>query len=121
MHNLESVQENETHKIHWDLDIQTNHLISARRPDQVIVNKKKKNLTDSDFAIPANHRVKIKGGEKRDKYQDLARELKMRWNMKVTVIPIVSSALGTIPKGLLKGLEDLKKEDKRKVSKLQHY
>ena len=29
------------------------------------------------------------------------------WNMKVTVIVIVISALGTIPKRLVKGLEDL--------------
>ncbi len=27
--------------------------------------------------------------------------------MKVTIVPIVIGALGTIPKGLLKGLEDL--------------
>ena len=31
----------------------------------------------------------------------------MAWNMKMTVIPIVVSALGTIPKGLIKGLEEL--------------
>ena len=42
-----------------------------------------------DFAIPANHRVKRKESEKRDKYLDLARELKKLWNIKVTVIPIV--------------------------------
>ena len=30
----------------------------------------------------------IKEGEKRDKYLDLARELKRLWNMIVTVIPI---------------------------------
>ena len=29
-----------------------------------------------DFAIPADHRVKLKESEKRDKYVDLARELK---------------------------------------------
>ncbi len=34
--------------------------------------------------------------------------LKMLWNMKVTDITIVTSALGTIHKELLKGLEDLK-------------
>ena len=38
---------------------------------------------------------------------DLARELKKLWNMKVTIVPIVIGALGTITKGLLKGLEDL--------------
>ena len=29
------------------------------------------------------------------------------WNLKVTIVPIVIGALGTITKGLLKGLEDL--------------
>ena len=29
-----------------------------------------------DFAVPANHRVKLKECEKRDKYIDLAREMK---------------------------------------------
>ena len=42
MCNPESAQENETHEPFWDFKIQTNHLISARRQDQVIVNKKKK-------------------------------------------------------------------------------
>ena len=32
--------------------------------------------------------------------------LKKPWNMKVTIIPIVIGAFGTITKGLLKGLED---------------
>ena len=45
--------------------------------------------------------------KKMDKYLDLARELKKLWNMKVTIVPIVVGALGTITKGLLKGLEDL--------------
>ena len=40
MHNLESVQENKTHNTLWDFEIQTDHQISARRPDIVIVNKK---------------------------------------------------------------------------------
>ena len=55
----------------------------------------------------ADHRVKLKGSEKRDKYQDLSRELKKLWNMKVKVIPIVIGALGTITKGLVKGLGEL--------------
>ena len=29
-----------------------------------------------DFAVPANHRIKLKECEKKDKYLDLARELK---------------------------------------------
>ncbi len=45
------------------------------------------------------------GCKKKDKYLDLARELKKLWNMKVTIVPIVIGALGTITKGLLKGPE----------------
>ena len=37
-HNPESVLEKETHKILWDFEIRTNHLIAVRRPDK----KKKK-------------------------------------------------------------------------------
>ena len=42
MHNLESILENDTHKILWNFDIQTDPLISARQPDLVRVKKKKK-------------------------------------------------------------------------------
>ena len=48
----------------------------------------------------------MKEYEKKDKYLDLARELKKLWNMKVTIVPIVIGAFGTITKGLLKGLEE---------------
>ena len=49
----------------------------------------------------------MRESEKRDKYLDLARGLKKLWSMKVTIIPIVIGAFGTVTKGLLKGLEDL--------------
>ena len=42
MHKPESVLENETHKILWDFEIQTDHLIPTRKPDLVQINKKKK-------------------------------------------------------------------------------
>ena len=54
-----------------------------------------------------DHRINLKESEKKDKYLDLARELKKLWSMKVTIIPIVIGAFGTATKGLLKGLEDL--------------
>ena len=41
--------------------------------------------------------------------------------MMVTIIPIVICAFHTVIKGLLKGLEDLKKEDEWRPSKLLHY
>ena len=64
------------------------------------------------FAVPEDHQVKLKEGKKKDKYLDLARELKNKWNMNVTVIPIVSNAFGTILKGLMidKGSRRLRNE-----------
>ena len=101
MQNPALVQENDTHKLLWDFDIQTDHLISARRPDLIIINKKKRKISKIvDFAVPADHGIKLKESEKRDKYLDLARELKKLRNMKVTIIPIVIGAFGTVTKGL---------------------
>ena len=108
MHNPAPVLENDSHKLLWDFNIQMDHLIPVRRPDLIIINKKKKRICKIvDFAVPADYRINLKESEKKDKYLDLARELKKLWNMKVTIVPIVIGALGTITKGLLKGLEDL--------------
>ena len=46
------------------------HLIQARRPDLVLINKRKKKTCQL-----ADHKVKIKESQKLDKYLDLAREL----------------------------------------------
>ena len=105
MHNPAPVLENDTHKLLWDFDIQTDHLISARKLDLIVINNKKKKICKIvDFA---DHRIKLKECEKRDKYLDLARELKKLWNIKVTIIPIVIGAFGTVTKGLLKGQDYL--------------
>ena len=93
MHNPASVLENDMHKLLWDFDIQTNHVISARRPDFIVIKKKKL------------------------QNWGLAKELKKLWNMKVIVIPIMIGAFGTVTKGLLKGLEDL--EIRRRVATIQ--
>ena len=93
MHNPASILENDTHELLWDFDIQTDHLISARKPDLIIINNKKKRTCKIvDFAVPADHWIKLKECEKKDKYLDFARELKKLWNMKVTIIPIVIGA-----------------------------
>ena len=99
------VLENNTDNLPWDFDTHTNHLISAIRPDLIIINNKKRIRKMVDFAVPADYRIKL--NVKKDKYLDLARELKKLWNMKVTIIPFVIGTFGTVTKGLLKGLEEL--------------
>ena len=44
VHNPEPVLENDSHKLLWDFNIQTDYLILARRPDLIIINNKKENL-----------------------------------------------------------------------------
>ena len=70
MHKPEFIQENDLHKILWDFENQTGHLILARRPELVIVKKKQKKRIYRivvDFAVPADYWVKLKESEKSDK------------------------------------------------------
>ena len=101
MHNLAPVLENNTPNLGQKTKPTNNQQKKKKK-------KKKRTCKIVDFADPADHRIKLKEYEKRDKYLDLDRELKKLWNMQVTIIPIVISAFGTVTKGLLKGLEDLK-------------
>ena len=73
MHNPAAVLENDTHKLLWDFDIQMDPLISARRPDLILINKKKKKRICKiiDFAVLADHKIKLKECEQNDKYLDL--------------------------------------------------
>ena len=105
MHNPTSVLLNNSYKLLCDLDIQTDHLISVRRPCLIII--KKKPCKFMDFAVSADHKIKLKENEKKYKDVDLARELKTLLNMKVNIISIVISAFGTLTKRLLNGLENL--------------
>ena len=59
VHNPAPVLENDTHKLRWDFDIQTNPLISTRRPDLMKINKKKKKKICKiiDFAVSPDHRT----------------------------------------------------------------
>ena len=106
-HEPQSACENEEYKILWDFSIQTDHVIKARRPDMIIVEKKNNKCQIIDFAVPFDTRVDEKEKEKIFKYQDLARELKKLWNKKVKVIPVIIGALGTAPKALPKRLKEI--------------
>ena len=68
-HRPESVLENKTQKLLRDFDKQTDHVILARRLDQVIVNKRKERTCRiGDFIVSIDQRVKLKESEKRNEY-----------------------------------------------------
>ena len=60
-----------------------------------------------DFVVSVDNIVKMKENGKGDKSLDRTREARKLWKMKVTVIPIVIGALGMIPKGWIRELDDL--------------
>ena len=98
-----------------DFAIQKDHLIPARRPDLVIVNKKNNNKKKAstyhigNFTVLTNHTVEIKESENRDKFLDLVREQRKLWNM-VSMILNVIDKLVTVPKGLKRRLDELEIE-----------
>ena len=81
----------------------TNGSLNIGQKTKLYNNKQKMRLYKTvNFAVPADHRIKLKERMKKDKYLDLARELKKLWNMKVTIVLIVIGAFGTVTKGLFK-------------------
>ena len=67
--------ENEDFKILCDFSIQSDHVIEARRVDLVVFDKKRKTCKIIYSVVPGDSRIEEKQKEKREKYQDLRREL----------------------------------------------
>ena len=61
-----------------------------------------------DSVVPADHRGKIKESETRKEYLDLVRGQRKLWDMRVTVITVVTGTLSTAPKGLQKEQEKVR-------------
>ena len=66
-HELESVLENEDYKILWDCSIQADHIIEARRPHLVVVDKKERSCKTIDSAVPGDSRTEEKDKDKIEK------------------------------------------------------
>ena len=105
MHNTESFFEDGTQNLmgFWHPNRSPNPGPTTRPYNN---QQKKKTRRIVDFAVPTDHRVKLKESEKKNKYLNLVRELKKLWNMKVMFIPIVIGALSTVIEGLIKVLEN---------------
>ena len=64
MQKPESTLENETHKILLDFELQADHPFLARRPDLILIYKKKRTCDLINFAILVDFWVKRKEIEK---------------------------------------------------------
>ena len=82
----------------WDFSIQTDHVIEARRPDFIVVDKKERSCKIIDFTVPGDSRIEEDEKEKIEKYQDLGRKLQKIWDVKVKIMLLVVGSLGAVPK-----------------------
>ena len=59
-HEPNVVEENEDYKLIWDMTIQTDRVITARRPDIIIVDKNENSTILIDIAVPYDTRINEK-------------------------------------------------------------
>ena len=107
-HSPESVAENEEVKILWDVMVQSDREIRARKPDIAVVNKNERSCVIIDIALPEDIKVSKKEREKIERYQELKREIKRMWNIRsIKVIPVVVRTAGSTSKKLKSCREEL--------------
>ena len=80
--------ENDKCSILWDFAIQTDKEIEHRRPDIVVTNKDKRELSGYQNIT------------KITEYLDLRLQVQKLWDVKATVTPVVVGALGIVSEGL---------------------
>ena len=85
----------------WDFSIQTDHVIEARRPDLVVVDKKERSCKIIDFAVPGHSRIEEKEKDKIEKYQNLGRELQKEQEGTAQVQTTVLLGMATILRKIL--------------------
>ena len=92
----EGAVENEEFKLLWDVNIQWDNVIEARRPDIAVVDKKGHKGIKIDIAVPDDVRVGEQESEKVENYQKLKREIGRLWKLQhVEVVPVVIGNLGS--------------------------
>ena len=99
-HAPEGAVENEEIKVLWDLNIQCDNLIEARRPDVIVIDKKEQKGIIIDIAVPADVTEKV------EKYQDLKREIRRLWKLRnAEIVPVVIGPLEVFLQNLIGGRE----------------
>ena len=73
--------------------IRKDNLIPVRRPDIVLIIKKKGTCHLTDFAVQVDHKVKTKENKRINKDTDLAGERKRKRSIRLTIIPIGDSGI----------------------------
>jgi hypothetical protein len=86
----------------WNQAVHTDREVTANRPDIIKKKKKEKICTLIDVAIPADKNVVQKEEEKKLKYKSLCTEIQRMWNLKCTIISVITGATGIVTRSLRK-------------------
>ena len=105
-HQPQPVYESTYNKLLLDFTVQTVNKIEHNKPDIVVLDKIEQKSLIIDVPCPFDIRVNYK--RKIQNYQDLKREFKRIWKLRrVTVVPIIIGALGTVSKDVEKRLAEI--------------
>ena len=92
-HAPEGAVENEEVKLLWDINVQCDNVIEARKPDIILTDKKERKYIIIDIAVPADVRVGGKESKKMEKYHGLKREIGRFWKLKMVDIYLFYSLM----------------------------
>ena len=107
-HNAEKVLESDFCKILWDFSIQTDKKLNHNKPDTItVIDKVNKTCLIIDPSCPFDYSKVVKEEEQWN-YDELKYELARIWSMKkVTIVPIVMGALGTVTERIDSWIEQI--------------
>ena len=94
-------------KLLWDMQVHTDKMIKANKPDIIIKDKQEKTCMLIDMAIPSDRNTSVKVAEKLSKYKDLEIEITKKWGLKTITVPVVIRALGVVKKGIEKHIDKI--------------
>jgi len=104
-HFPQSVIQNDSINLLWDLTVQTDRHLPHNRPDIIIcVDFTKKHAFLIDIAILGDSRLSRKINEKYQRYTDLKIEVQKMWSM---IVPVILGSLGSVPTSLKNLLQQL--------------
>ncbi len=110
-YNPDQVLANDNVTLYWNRTILTDRTLVHNRPDIVLWHRQNNAISKVqliDITIPNNNNIQKSTMGKIEKYVDLREAIKDQWKVKdVTVVPIVISSTGLIPKKLKEELKKL--------------
>ena len=87
--------------------MQTDRTIPNNKPDVIIQDTEQRTCLLIDVAISEDRNVIKKEAKKFLKYKDLTIEIQRMWNVKTTVMPVITGATGTISKSFRKYVSNI--------------